>query len=145
MKRFSLFVAIGLFLFPSVGALAQSAQAYWPADAKVFFVEPKDGAVITGPVKVVMGVKGIEIAPADTDKLNTGHHHILIDTDLPKGDAAQEPLPADANHKHFGKGQTDAELTLAPGTHTLQLLVGDGSHIPHDPALASEKITITVK
>jgi hypothetical protein len=69
----------------------------------------------------------------------------LIDTDLPKGENAQAPLPADEHHMHFGKGQTETQLTLAPGKHTLQLVIGDGNHVPHDPALASEKITITVK
>jgi hypothetical protein len=145
MKRHTLLACLGFFLLSAQGAAAQSAQAYWPAGAQVFFVEPKDDAVISGPVKVVMGAKGIEIAPAGTEKPNTGHHHILIDTDVPKGEAAEYPLPADDTHKHYGKGQTEAELTLAPGKHTLQLLVGDGNHIPHDPGLASNKITITVK
>jgi hypothetical protein len=143
MKRISLLACLGLLFW--AGYSAKAADAYWPADAKVYFVEPKDGAAIGGPVKVVMGVKGIEIAPAGTEKPATGHHHILIDTDVPTGAAAQNPLPADDNVKHFGKGQTEAALTLAPGRHTLQLVVGDGNHVPHDPALKSEKITITVK
>jgi hypothetical protein len=126
-------------------AMAQTAQPHWPAGAKVFFVEPRNGAEISGPVKVVMGVEGIEIAPAGTEKPDTGHHHILIDTDVPTGEKALAPLPAEDNIKHFGKGQTETTLTLAPGKHTLQLVVGDGNHIPYDPALASEKITITVK
>jgi hypothetical protein len=145
MKRFSLVAVLGLFLMPGSDAIAQSPQPYWPAGAKVFFVELKDGAVVKGPVKVVMGAKGIEIAPAGTDKPNSGHHHILIDTDLPNGEALQAPLPADDNHKHFGKGQTETTLTLAPGKHTLQLVAGDGNHIPHQPPLVSEKITITVQ
>jgi hypothetical protein len=145
MRRFAWFACFGFLALQGAGAMAQSPQAYWPADAKVFFVEPANGAVVTGPVKVVMGIKGVEIAPAGTEKANTGHHHILIDTTIPKGDAAEYPIPADDNHKHFGKGQTETALTLAPGVHTLQLLVGDGNHIPHDPALASDKITITVK
>jgi len=83
------------------------------------------------------------IAPAGTDRKHTGHHHLLIDVDkLPPLD---RPLPNDARHKHFGGGQTETELELAPGKHTLQLLLGDGSHIPHEPALVSEKITIKVK
>ena len=128
-----------------MGNAAAAETAHWPQGAKVFFVEPKNGAEISGPVKVVMGVKGIEIAPAGTDKPHTGHHHILIDTDVPTGEEALAPLPADDNIKHFGKGQTETTLTLAPGKHTLQLVVGDGNHIPHNPGLASEKITITVK
>jgi hypothetical protein len=143
MKRTSFLVCLGLLFWAGNGAKA--ADAHWPADAKVYFVEPQAGAVVSGPVKVVMGVKGIEIAPAGTEKPNTGHHHILIDADVPTGEAAQNPLPANDNVKHFGKGQTEATLTLSPGSHTLQLAVGDGNHVPHDPALKSEKITITVK
>jgi hypothetical protein len=143
MKRTGFLACIGLLLLDGRGVYA--ADAYWPADAKVYFVEPQAGAVVSGPIKVVMGVKGIEIAPAGTEKPATGHHHILIDTDVPTGAAAENPLPADDNVKHFGKGQTEATLTLSPGTHTLQLAVGDGNHVPHDPALKSEKITITVK
>jgi hypothetical protein len=145
MKRIGLSACLGLLSVLGLNALADSAPSYWPAQAKVFFVEPKDGATISGPVKVVMGITGIEIAPAGTEKPHTGHHHILIDTDAPKGEAAEYPLPADDTHKHFGKGQTETELTLTPGTHTLQLIVGDGNHIPHDPALVSPKITVTVK
>jgi len=145
MRRSGLIASFGFLLFAANGAFAQSGQTHWPANAKVFFVEPKNGAVVSGPVKVVMGVKGIEIAPAGTDKPATGHHHILIDTDLPKAEQAQQPLPADDRVKHFGKGQTETELVLAPGKHTLQLVIGDANHIPYDPALASKKIKITVK
>jgi hypothetical protein len=143
MKRSHCFAWVGLLL--GAGSSAQAADAYWPADAKVYFVEPKAGANVSGPVKVVMGVKGIEVAPAGTGKPATGHHHILVDTDVPTGEAAQNPLPADENVKHFGKGQTETALTLSPGTHTLQLVVGDGNHVPHEPALKSDKITVTVK
>lgn len=144
MRR-RLIVILGISALAATAAIAQDTKSHWPADAKVYFVEPKDGAEVSGPVKVVMGVKGIEIAPAGTDKPNTGHHHILIDADIPTGDQAEHAIPADDTHKHFGKGQTETELTLSPGKHTLQLLVGDGGHIPHNPALASDKITITVK
>jgi Domain of unknown function (DUF4399) len=145
MKRTGIAAYVGFCLMASWAGTAGAAEAYWPAGAEVYFAEPKDGAVISGPVKVVMGVKGIEIAPAGTDKPATGHHHILIDTDVPTGDQAGYPLPADDHVKHFGKGQTETTLDLAPGKHTLQLAVGDGNHIPHDPALKSKKITITVK
>ena len=144
MKRHVGFIAaLGLSIL--MGNAATAETAHGPEGAKVFFVEPKNGAEISGPVKVVMGAQGIDIAPAGTDKPNTGHHHILIDTDVPTGEGALAPLPADDNIKHFGKGQTETTLTLAPGEHTLQLVVGDGNHIPYNPALASEKITITVK
>jgi hypothetical protein len=144
-QRLGLVAALTLALCAGRAALAEPDHAHWPTGAKVFFVEPKSGAEIAGPVKVVMGVEGIGIAPAGTEAPHTGHHHILIDVDPPKGEKANYPLPADDNHKHFGKGQTEATLTLAPGAHTLQLVVGDGNHVPHDPALVSEKIAITVK
>ena len=145
MKRHVGFIAAIALLAIANAALAETGETHWPAAAKVFFIEPKNGAEITGPVKVVMGVEGIEIAPAGTDKPHTGHHHILINTDPPKGEKALAPLPAEDNIKHFGKGQTETTLALPAGNHTLQLIVGDGNHIPYDPPLASEKITITVK
>ena len=145
MKRLALMTCTALCILAPAAASADTAQSHWPKDAKVFFVAPEDGATVTGPVKVVMGAKGVEIAPAGTDKPATGHHHILIDSDLPKAGQAKSPLPADEHVRHFGKGQTETELTLAPGKHTLQLVVGDGNHVPYDPALASQKITITVK
>jgi hypothetical protein len=145
MKRPGLIAFTASCLLAAAAASAATKQSHWPANAKVFFVAPKNGAVVTGPVKVVMGAKGIEIAPSGTDKPGTGHHHILIDAALPRGEQAQSPLPSDEHVKHFGKGQTEAELTLAPGKHTLQLVAGDGNHVPYDPALASKKITITVK
>ena len=114
-----------------------------PADAKVFIVSPKDGETVTSPVKVVFGISGMTLAPAGEIAANTGHHHLLIDTDLADPTV---PLPAnDANHKHFGKAQTETTEELAPGSHTLQLVLADHVHIPHDPVVASPKITITVK
>jgi hypothetical protein len=143
MKYVVWLAAFGMVL---AGAVAgRAADNYWPAGAKVFFIEPKNGAEVSNPVKVVMGVSGIDIAPAGTDKVNSGHHHILIDTALPAGEELEHALPADDHVKHFGKGQTETSLTLSPGRHTLQLIVGDGNHVPHNPPLASEKITITVK
>jgi len=114
-----------------------------PADAAVYFISPANGAVVTSPVTVKFGLKGIGVAPAGVDNPKTGHHHLLID--VAKLPAMDSPVPADANHKHFGGGQTETTVELAPGTHTLQLLLGDMSHIPHDPPILSEKITITVK
>ena len=120
-------------------ALAQSSA---PATAKVFFIEPKNGAEVTSPVSVKMGLEGMEIAPAGTEKPNTGHHHILINKTL---EDPTSPIPADDNHKHFGKGQTEASLELKPGKHTLQLVLGDHNHAPHKPLVQSDVITITVK
>ena len=113
-----------------------------PPDARVYFIWPHDGQVIEGgKLWVRMGLSGAGIAPAGVDVPNTGHHHLLIDTDLPPMD---QPIPNDRHHLHFGAGQTEARLELPPGKHTLQLLFGDDHHIPHDPPLYSQKITIIV-
>jgi hypothetical protein len=114
-----------------------------PAGAEVYIVSPKDGAKIKGPVTVVFGLKGMGVAPAGINMENTGHHHLLIDSD-PPADLAL-PLPATEKSVHFGKGQTETTLTLTPGRHTLQLVLGDSLHIPHQPAVVSKKITITVE
>ena len=112
------------------------------AGAKVFFIEPKNGAEVTSPVALKFGIEGMDVQPAGTEKEHSGHHHELIDTTLT--DLAN-PIPADDNHKHFGKAQTEASLELKPGKHTLQLVLGDHNHIPHDPVVQSDVITITVK
>jgi hypothetical protein len=113
-----------------------------PVTAAVYFVAPADRDTVTSPIRVEFGLKDMEVAPAGTDSPNTGHHHLLIDTELP--DLGQ-PIPADEQHIHFGDGSTSTELTLAPGEHTLQLLLADYRHIPHDPPVMSEMITITVE
>lgn len=132
--------SLSLLSLLCAGPLA--AQTPAPEGAKVYFISPKDGEEITGPVNVKFGLSGMGIAPAGVDKPKTGHHHLLIDID--KVDVAA-PLPADDNHKHFGGGQTEATVTLKPGKHTLQLLLGDHNHVPHNPPVMSDKITITVK
>lgn len=109
---------------------------------RLYFITPEDGAVLESPVKVKFGLRGMGVAPAGVDVDNTGHHHLLVDTDLPSLD---KPIPSDENHIHFGGGQTETALELEPGRHTLQLLLGDHTHVPHDPPIASKKITITVK
>ena len=113
-----------------------------PAGAKLYIVSPADGATVKGPFTVVFGLAGMGVAPAGVQFENAGHHHLLIDTDLPK--EVGMPLPATDNIRHFGKGQTEATLTLPPGKHTLQLVLGDHMHIPFNPVVASPKITITV-
>jgi Domain of unknown function (DUF4399) len=112
-----------------------------PAGAAVYFVDIKDGATLPTKFTVHFGLRGMGVAPAGSDKENSGHHHLLIDTDLPPMD---EPIPNDFSHLHFGAGQTEAEVSLPPGEHTLQLLFGDKNHIPHSPALMSPKIKIRV-
>ena len=114
-----------------------------PEGASVYFSTPADGETVSGPVTVRFGLTGMGVAPAGIEKENTGHHHLLINVaELPPLD---EPIPADDSHKHFGGGQTEVTMELPAGTHTLQLLVGDLNHIPHDPPVMSEKITITVQ
>lgn len=114
-----------------------------PSEAKVYFIAPANGDTVASTFTVRFGLTGMGIAPAGIQMEHTGHHHLLVDLDaLP---AEGLPLPNDAQHIHFGKGQTETTLTLAPGTHTLQLILGDHLHVPHQPVVASEKITITVK
>lgn len=113
-----------------------------PQGAEVYIISPQDGATVGSTFTVRFGLRGMGVAPAGTDAANTGHHHLLIDTDLPPLD---QPIPADAEHLHFGKGQTEASVTLAPGKHTLRLLLGDRNHIPHQPPVVSAPISVTVQ
>jgi len=110
--------------------------------ARVFFITPADGATVTNPISIEFGVEGMEVVKAGNDQPHSGHHHLLIDTDLP--DLAL-PIPADEHHVHFGDGRTATEISLPPGEHTLQMLLGDHLHIPHDPPLKSEVIRVTVE
>jgi hypothetical protein len=135
---FLLLAAVSLVSLP---ALADRTPS--PAGAEVYIVSPKDGAKVKSPVTVVFGLKGMGIAPAGIKFDNTGHHHLLVDA-APPADLSQ-PLPADEHNLHFGKGQTQTSLELKPGKHTLQLLFADSLHTPHDPAVLSKKITITVE
>jgi hypothetical protein len=140
MKRVLLAVSAGLL---ATFALAQDRTA--PASgAEVYIIAPSNGAKIHGPVTVRFGLKGMGIAPAGVKFDNTGHHHLLIDTDISevKLDA---PMPSTDKIVHFGKGQTETTLTLAPGKHTLELVFADYQHVAFDPALHSQKITITVQ
>lgn len=141
MKAFRLLLAT-LVLCTVAAHAADLPRSAAPADAAVYFISPKDGDTVSGPVTVRFGLRGMGVAPAGTIAEGTGHHHLIVDAPLPP---AGQPIPNDARHLHFGKGQTETTLTLAPGKHTLQLLVGDHSHIPHDPVVASEVITITVQ
>ena len=112
-------------------------------DAHIFIANLEDGATVSSPFLVEFGLEGMDVVPAGTEQEFSGHHHLLIDlADLPPLDM---PMPADSQHVHFGKGQTSVELELAPGQHTLQLILGNHLHIPHDPPVVSEKITVTVQ
>jgi hypothetical protein len=112
-------------------------------EIELYFIEPKDGATVNGPVKIVFGLSGMGVAPAGIDFPNTGHHHLLVDLEnLPD---LNKPIPANKNHIHFGKGQTEAILELPKGKRTLQLLMGNYLHIPHKEPVISDKITIFIK
>jgi hypothetical protein len=113
-----------------------------PPGAEAYIISPKDGAKVKGAVLVQFGLKGMGIAPAGVKMDNTGHHHLLIDTEAPADLSA--PLPSTDKIVHFGKGLTETTLHLSPGKHTLQLLLGDQNHVPHNPPVMSKKITINV-
>jgi hypothetical protein len=140
-KSLSRIVAVTAAALMSLPALADRTPS--PAGAEVYIIAPKDGAKIKGPVTVVFGLKGMGIAPAGIKFDNTGHHHLLVDADTPAD--LSKPLPADEHNIHYGKGQTEATLTLPPGKHTLQLVLADSLHTPHEPAVISKKITIVVE
>jgi hypothetical protein len=113
-----------------------------PRDAHVYIGWPLDGATVGTKVKVWFGTRNFGVAPAGVTTKNTGHHHLLIDAPLPPLD---QPIPNDHNHLHFGLGQTEAVIDLPPGTHTLQLLMADADHVPHNPPLMSRRITVYVR
>lgn len=125
---------------PVGAAAAERTPA--PKDAYVYIGWPNDGEVVSGRFKVWFGTRGFGVAPSGVTRANTGHHHILVDTELPPLD---EPIPNSPKHIHYGGGQTETYLELPPGRHTLQLLMGDAEHVPHDPPVMSKRITITVR
>jgi hypothetical protein len=134
------FIIAALILASSLAVAQERTPS--PAGAEVYIVSPKDGAKVKGPVVVVFGLKGMGIAPAGVKFDNTGHHHLLVDMDVPAD--LTVPMPATDTLLHFGKGQTQTSLNLAPGKHTLQLVFADLNHIALNPPLISKKITITV-
>lgn len=139
MNRFAFLVTAMLLAF---SAIAQDRSPS-PKGAELYFIAPADGAKLTNPVTVRFGLKGMGVAPAGIKFDNAGHHHLLIDTDLTD---MTKPVPPAVENKimHFGAGQTEVTLTLPPGKHTLQLVLGDHLHIPHNPPVMSKKITIEV-
>ena len=135
MKFITAFLAAALLSSPWMAMAEESPSVY--------FIAPHNGDVVSGDFTVQFGLKGMGVAPAGVDKEHTGHHHLLIDLEtLPPLDA---PLPANDHIVHFGGGQTQTTLSLPPGEHTLQLLLGDYMHVPMNPPVISEKITITVE
>jgi hypothetical protein len=135
-----MFAVAALILIATVAAAQERAAP--PSGAEVYIISPKDGAKITGPVVVLFGLKGMGIAPAGVKFDNTGHHHLLVDMEIPSD--LSVPMPATDKLLHFGKGQTQTTLTLAPGKHTLQLVFADLNHMAFNPPLVSKKITISV-
>ena len=121
---------------------ATLARTASPEGASVFFITPVDGDTVSSPVNIDFGIDGMDVVAAGTDQAHSGHHHLLVDTGLPD---LGMPIPADAAHIHFGDASTSTELDLDPGDHTLQLLLGDYRHVPHDPPLISQQIAITVE
>ena len=143
MKRILLALVLTGLTGAALAANAALPVTPAPGGAEVYIISPSNGATVGRDVTVRFGLKGMGVAPAGESKEHTGHHHLLVDVkELP---AAGQPIPNDANHIHFGGGQTETTLKLAPGTHTLQLELGDQNHVPFEPALVSKKITIDVK
>ena len=135
---FGLLIAFGSQAMAN-GDLPRKAS---PPESRTYLISPADGANLSSPITIRFGLEGMGVAPAGIDKAGTGHHHLLIDTDLPVLDL---PIPSDAKHRHFGGGQTEAVIELEPGEHSLQLILGDDLHIPHNPPVISEKILIRVE
>ncbi|HTE40797.1 MAG TPA: DUF4399 domain-containing protein [Steroidobacteraceae bacterium] len=134
-------LSVALLLVPAL-SFAQARSAA-PAGAEVYILSPAEGAKVSNPVTIKFGLKGMGVSPAGVKFDGAGHHHLLIDTDAPANPAL--PLPTVENKVvHFGKGQTEASITLPPGKHTLQLVLGDYLHIPHNPPVMSKKVTIEV-
>lgn len=127
---------------PPAADTAASGRTPSPEGARVFFILPKDGDIVRSPVPIQFGVEGMTVVPAGTDAPNSGHHHLLIDTAIEDYNA---PIPADENHKHYGDGRTETAVGLPPGRHKLQAVFADKNHIPFDPPVESEVITITVE
>lgn len=148
MIRFA--AALGLAATLSMPVLADGHLTPAPEGASVYFVGLADGDTVSSPVTVRFGLTGMGVAPAGVEKEGTGHHHLLIDrAALGEGEFGDEELelaiPNDDYHRHFGGGQTEVSVEMAPGSHTLQLVVGDHGHVPHDPPITSDVITITVE
>ncbi|MCB2107841.1 MAG: DUF4399 domain-containing protein [Rhodobacteraceae bacterium] len=146
-SRLSLSLAFAVAIAAPV-TVAQAEGAPSPAGAQAYIISPADGATVSSPFTVQFGLKGMGIAPAGIDFPDTGHHHILIDHDEVNAgsDIMKTYMPTDdPTVLHFGKGQTETKLTLAPGSHTLQLVLGDLDHHPHNPPVYSPRITVTVK
>lgn len=136
-------------ILAAVAASAVTAQDIQrtpaPQDAAVYIISPAAGETVTSPVTIKFGLSGMGVAPAGIDRENTGHHHLLIDIDDDAMPPLNQPLPATNQVRHFGGGQTEVRIELEPGEHSLQLVLGDQTHMPHIPPVMSERISITVE
>ncbi len=137
---FATMLTAGLVFAETVSALDRTPA---PAGVELYFIDLKDGQTVDRDFVVRFGLSGMGVAPAGIKLDKTGHHHLLINADLPED--LSQPLPNDAQHRHYGGGQTEAKISLEPGEHTLQLVLGDFLHVPFDPVIASAKITVVVK
>ncbi|GAC1345167.1 MAG: DUF4399 domain-containing protein [Acetobacteraceae bacterium] len=135
-----LFLGIGAPAFAQTGRSAERSTA--PTDASIYIIEPHNGQVVGPHVRVVFGARNLGVAPAGMKFANTGHHHLLVDAPLPP---LGEPFPSDRRHLHYGTGETETVIDLPGGRHTLQLVMGDHNHVPHDPPVISKPITIFVR
>jgi hypothetical protein len=130
---------LSVFFLMPLSAVEKSSS---PDKVMLYIISPQDGDTVSSPVKVIFGLNGMGVAPAGIKMKNTGHHHLLIDLDqLPD---INLPIPSDDHHRHFGKGQTEALIELEKGEHTLQLILGDHMHVPHEPPIISKKIRVIV-
>ncbi len=135
------FSLVFLSLVPQ--ATANEAISPAPADARAYIISPTDGETVPETFTVQFGLSGMGVAPSGVEEENTGHHHLFVDvTNYPD---FTSPLPTTDHILHFGGGQTETELTLTPGEHTLQLVLGNFAHIPHDAPVISKKITVYVQ
>lgn len=144
LRNVMLAVLFFLFFAPVISHAADNKVIVTAASPHASFLNLKDGDTVTSPLNIKFGITGMTIVPAGTNKPNTGHFHLLIDTELTP-EQMKLPIPKDDQHLHFGKGQTEATIDLKPGKHTLQVVMGDGNHMLHNPPVMSEKITVTVK
>lgn len=140
----SIIASLAISLFAAGAAVADPGipLSDRPDDARVYFITPADGEVLSSPVIVRFGLNKMGVAPAGVEKEGTGHHHLIVDAELPPSGL---PVPVSDHYRHFGHGQTEVALELPPGKHTLQLLLADHNHVPHDPPVVSERISITVR
>ncbi len=136
------FIRVAAMLAALIPGLAVAGDSPAPDNGRAYFIWPRDGATIKGgKFWIRFGLRNMGVAPAGVKKKFTGHHHLIINGQLPPFD---EEIPADKNHVHYGKGYSEGRVALAPGKHTLQLLFADYEHIPHNPPVFSKKITVYV-